>query len=147
MTDHDSCNFISIYFYTRLLFAISKIIVHADHTRNYISFYRWLCFRKFLYSLQKSIGMALGKLLVDWWFIFMAYCSTYRSLAYYSGFCRNNWRNRIFYPLLHFLFWLIMGHWRVDLWAGCTLSWRGIGQQYHTRALHGVWLIDTGYIL
>ena len=126
-TEHDSYKVIDGYFYPGLLFAAYLTTNDAGHTRSHFSFYWWFCLRQFLYSLQESKGLGLGKLLDRWWHIFLVVRSAAGSLPDHSRFCRYH-KTSEFFCIGNFLFvWSTLGNRRTDLWIRCTIPWRFVG--------------------
>jgi len=73
---------------------------YAGRPGHYFSFYRWLCLRQFLRSIQKSERVELGKLLDHWWSILLVDYSADRGLVNGSTFFIHYFTNVFSYFLV-----------------------------------------------
>src|SRR6476620_11658855 len=96
---------------------------YAGYIRRYSTFHWWICFRKFLCSVQESKKVALGKLLDHRRIVFLAYYSAAGGLGNCSGIFKNHFRNITVNFLVDVHLGNFMGNRRFDVRVRHALSW------------------------
>ena len=93
-------------------------------SRCYFSFYGGFASGSFYIPYKKVKGWAWESYWIVGGLFSWLDCSALGGLSDHPGFCRNHQGSTGTSTLgITYLFGVLMGYWRVDLWFGCSLSW------------------------